>query len=133
MPRFSPRWIILLVFVVVAFLLWRSGLLAELNLEGLKARHEALQAWTAANPWRAAGGFFLLYVLVTAVSLPGAAILTLAGGAIFGMLQGTILASFASSVGATLAFMASRFVLRDSLRRRYGERLKSFDEGIERD
>ncbi|MDQ3269603.1 MAG: FAD-dependent oxidoreductase [Pseudomonadota bacterium] len=133
MPRFSPRWIILLVFVVVAFLLWRSGLLAELNLEGLKARHEALQAWTAANPWRAAGGFFLLYVLVTAVSLPGAAILTLAGGAIFGMLQGTILASFASSVGATLAFMASRFVLRDSLRRRYGERLKAFDEGIERD
>ncbi|MDQ3286731.1 MAG: FAD-dependent oxidoreductase [Pseudomonadota bacterium] len=133
MPRFSSRWIVLLVFALVVFLLWRSGLLSELNLEGLKARHEAMQAWTAANPWLAAGGFFLLYVLVTAVSLPGAAILTLAAGAVFGMLQGTILASFASSIGATLAFLASRFVLRDSLRRRYGERLRAFDQGIERD
>lgn len=134
MPRFfSSRWIVLLAFVVVAFILWRSGLLAELNLEGLKSRHESLQAWASANPWVAAGGFFLLYVLVTAVSLPGAAILTLAAGAVFGMLQGTILVSFASSVGATLAFLAARFVLRDSLRRRYGERLKDFDKGIERD
>ncbi|MDQ3511240.1 MAG: FAD-dependent oxidoreductase [Pseudomonadota bacterium] len=133
MPRFSSRWIVLLVFVVVAFVLWRSGLLAELNLEGLKSRHESLQTWASGNPWLAAGGFFLLYVLVTAVSLPGAAILTLAAGAVFGLVQGTILVSFASSVGATLAFLAARFVLRDSLRRRYGERLKDFDKGIERD
>ncbi len=133
MPRFSSRWIVLLVFIAVAFILWRSGLLAELNLEGLKSRHESLQTWASGNPWLAAGGFFLLYVLVTAVSLPGAAILTLAAGAVFGLVQGTILVSFASSVGATLAFLAARFVLRDSLRRRYGERLKDFDKGIERD
>jgi pyruvate/2-oxoglutarate dehydrogenase complex dihydrolipoamide dehydrogenase (E3) component/uncharacterized membrane protein YdjX (TVP38/TMEM64 family) len=133
MPRFSSRWIVVIVLALVAFALWRSGLLAELNLEGLKARQDALQGWTAANPWLAAGGFFVLYVLVTGVSLPGAAILTLAAGAIFGLLQGTILASFASSIGATLAFLASRFVLRDSLRRKYGERLRTFDAGIDRD
>lgn len=133
MPRFSSRWIVLIVIALVAVVLWRSGLLAELNLEGLKARQGALQAWTAANPWLAGGGFFALYVLVTGVSLPGAVILTLAGGAIFGLVEGTILVSFASSIGATLAFLASRFVLRDGLRKKYGERLRAFDAGIERD
>lgn len=62
---------------MVAFALWRSGLLAELSLDSLKARQGALQGWTAANPWLAAGGFFVVYVLMTAVSLPGATILTL--------------------------------------------------------
>ena len=133
MPRLSSRWIVVIVLALVAVALWRSGLLAELSLDGLKARQGALQAWTAANPWPAAGGFFLVYVLVTGVSLPGAAILTLAAGAIFGLVEGTILASFASSIGATLAFWASRFVLRDGLRRKYGERLRAFDDGIARD
>ncbi len=133
MPRWSSRWIVLIVIALVAVVLWRSGLLAELNLEGLKARQDSLQAWTSANPWLAAGAFFALYVLVTGVSLPGAVILTLAGGAIFGVVEGTILISFASSIGATLAFWASRFVLRDGLRRKYGERLRAFDAGIERD
>lgn len=132
----SPRHtrLILIVFVVVvAALLWRSGLLDELSLESLKARQETLQTWTSAHPWQAAGGFLLLYVLVTGLSLPGAAVLTLAAGAIFGLVEGTVLASFASTVGATLAFLASRFVFRDALRARYGERLRTFDEGIARD
>ena len=133
MPRFSSRWIIVIVLAAVAFALWRSGLLAELSLEGLKSRQGALQDWAAANTWLAASGFLALYVLVTGVSLPGAVILTLAGGALFGLVEGTILVSFASSIGATLAFLASRFVLRDSLRRKYGERLRAFDAGIARD
>lgn len=133
MPRISPRWIVLPVVALVAVVLWRSGLLAELSLEGLKQRQVALQAWTAANPWLAAGGFFAAYVAATGISLPGAAILTLAGGALFGVLEGTLLVSFASSLGATLAFWASRFLLRDGLRRKYGERLRSFDAGIARD
>ena len=133
MPRLSSRWIVLIVFALVAVVLWRSGLLAELSLEGLKARQGTLQAWTAANPWLAAGGFFAVYVLVTGVSLPGAAILTLAAGALFGLVEGTILVSFANSIGATLAFLGSRFVLRDGLRRKYGERLRLFDKGIARD
>lgn len=133
MPRLSSRWIVLIVVALVVVVLWRSGLLAELSLEGLKARQGMLQTWTAANPWLAAGGFFAVYVLVTGVSLPGATIMTLAAGALFGLVEGTILVSFASSIGATLAFLASRFVLRDGLRRKYGERLRTFDKGIARD
>ncbi len=132
MSRSRTRLILAVVLVVAAFALWRSGLLGELSLEALKARQDALQAWTAANPWYAAGAFFVLYVVVTGLSLPGAAVLTLAAGALFGLLEGTLLASFASSIGATLAFLASRFVFRDALRDKYGERLRTFDEGIAR-
>ena len=133
MLRLTSRWIVLIVVALLVVVLWRSGLLAELSLEGLKARQGMLQTWTAANPWLAAGGFFAVYVLVTGVSLPGATIMTLAAGALFGLVEGTILVSFASSIGATLAFLASRFVLRDGLRRKYGERLRTFDKGIARD
>jgi pyruvate/2-oxoglutarate dehydrogenase complex dihydrolipoamide dehydrogenase (E3) component/uncharacterized membrane protein YdjX (TVP38/TMEM64 family) len=132
MSRSRIRLILAVVLVVAAFALWRSGLLGELSLDAFKARQDALQAWTATHPWLAAGGFLALYVVVTGLSLPGAAVLTLAGGALFGLLEGTLLASFASSIGATLAFLASRFVFRDALRDKYGERLRTFDEGISR-
>ncbi|MEO7936574.1 MAG: FAD-dependent oxidoreductase [Dokdonella sp.] len=133
MSRSLIRWIIVVLIVLAAFTLWRSGWLAELNLEGLKARQASLSAWVQAHHWLAVGAFFGAYVAVAGLSLPGAAILTLAIGAVFGLIEGTVLVSFASSIGATLAFLASRFVLRDSLRKKYGQRLKSFDEGIERD
>lgn len=127
------RWTLLTGMALIVFLLWHSGLLAELNLNTLKSRQAELSLWTASNPWLAAAAFFLLYVLITGASLPGAAILTLAAGAVFGLLEGTVLVSFASSMGATLAFLVSRFVLRDGLRSRYGERLRSFDQGIAQD
>ena len=76
------------------------------------------------------GAFFALYVAVTALSLPGAAIMTLAGGAIFGLVVGTVIVSFASSLGATLAFLASRYLLRDSVQARFGARLAEIDKGI---
>ena len=127
------RWALLIAIILILFVLWQSGLLAALNLGNLKARQDELAHWTGANPWLAAAAFFLLYVLVTGASLPGAAVLTLAAGALFGLVEGTVLVSFASSVGATLAFLVSRFVLRDSLRARYGERLRGFDQGIAKD
>lgn len=133
MSRSWIRWSLLAFLVVAGFLLWRSGLLAELTLQGLKARQHALGAWVAGNHLLALASFFLVYVAVAALSLPGAAILTLAAGALFGVLEGTFVASFASSIGATLAFLVSRFLLRDSLRAKYGQRLRAFDEGIERD
>ena len=77
--------------------------------------------------------FFAVYVAVTALSLPGAAIMTLAGGALFGLVIGTLIVSFASSIGATLAFLVSRYILRDSVRKRFGTRLAEIDEGLERD
>jgi pyruvate/2-oxoglutarate dehydrogenase complex dihydrolipoamide dehydrogenase (E3) component/uncharacterized membrane protein YdjX (TVP38/TMEM64 family) len=79
------------------------------------------------------GGFFLLYVVVTALSLPGAAILTLAAGALFGLVEGLLVASFASTVGATLAFLVSRYLLRDTIKQRFPERLDAIDAGVEKE
>ena len=133
MTRTATRLLLVAALIVAAVALWRTGLLGELSLDGLREREQALRDWSAVHPLLAAGGFFLLYVLLTGLSLPGAAILTLAGGALFGLAQGTLLISFASTLGATLAFLASRFLFRDALRARYGARLRAFDEGLARD
>lgn len=103
-----------------------------LSLEGMKASLSSFQASIAENPVLSVGVFFALYVAVTALSLPGAAILTLAAGALFGLWQGLIIVSFASSVGATLAFLVARFILRETVRQRFGEKLKSIDAGVEK-
>ncbi|SEC86826.1 FAD-dependent oxidoreductase [Pseudomonas anguilliseptica] len=104
-----------------------------LNLEALKAQQTALNAQVAAQPWLAAGVFFIAYVAVTALSLPGAALMTLLAGALFGLLQGFILVSFASTLGATLAMLSSRFLLRDWVQSRFGQRLAGIDAGLERE
>jgi len=104
-----------------------------LSLDALRERQQALQALYAARPVLVLAAYVALYVAVTAVSLPGAALLTLAGGAIFGLLAGTLVVSFASSIGATLAFLAARTVLRDAVQRRFGARLAEVDAGIARD
>jgi pyruvate/2-oxoglutarate dehydrogenase complex dihydrolipoamide dehydrogenase (E3) component/uncharacterized membrane protein YdjX (TVP38/TMEM64 family) len=134
--RPSPVALRLLLLAGIALLLvvaWHQGWLALLTLENLKAQQAALDAWVAANRWLALGGFFALYVLVTAASIPGAAIMTLAAGALFGLLAGTVLVSFASTLGATLAFLVARFVLREPLRAKFGERLAKIDAGIAKD
>ncbi|MBS0455999.1 MAG: FAD-dependent oxidoreductase [Proteobacteria bacterium] len=123
--------LLLLASLVVAS--WYSGYLEQLNLTNLKTHQVALNGWVAAHPWLAAVAYLVVYILAAGASLPDAAILTLAGGALFGLVEGTLLVSFASSVGATLAFLASRYLFRDSLRQRYGERLRGFDAGIARD
>ncbi|KAF7763033.1 mercuric reductase [Pseudoalteromonas undina] len=89
--------------------------------------------YKAQSPLLVIGGFFLLYILVTALSLPGAAILTLAAGALFGLAQGLLVASFASSIGATLAFLVSRYLLRDTIKKRFPERLAAIDTGVEKE
>ena len=85
------------------------------------------------NPLQTMAAFFLVYVAATGLSLPGATILTLAAGAIFGLLWGTVIVSFASSIGATLAFLASRYLLRDSIQAKFGDKLKAINAGIEKD
>jgi pyruvate/2-oxoglutarate dehydrogenase complex dihydrolipoamide dehydrogenase (E3) component/uncharacterized membrane protein YdjX (TVP38/TMEM64 family) len=127
------RWAIAALVVLLIAAAVFSGAGDALTLEQLKARQAELQAWAGANVWLASLAYFFVYVLATAASIPGAAILTLAGGALFGLLAGTVLVSFASTIGATLAFLVARFLLRRPLRERYGERLKAFDAGIERD
>ena len=133
--RRSGRWRWILAALVIALLAAAllSGAGDALTLDQLKARQEELAAWTRANPWLASLLFFAGYVIVVALSIPGAAVMTLAAGALFGLLHGTVLVSFASTIGATLAFLVARFLLRQPLRDRYGERLRTFDAGIERD
>ncbi|WP_298827364.1 FAD-dependent oxidoreductase [uncultured Piscinibacter sp.] len=101
-----------------------------LSLEFVKQRQADFAALYDSRPALLIGAYFALYVAVTALSLPGAAIMTLAGGAIFGLVVGTVVVSFASSMGATLAFLASRYVLRDGVRSRFGARLTDIDRGI---
>ena len=103
------------------------------SLEYVKQRQADFSALYAQHPWAVTGAFFALYVVVTGLSLPGAAILTLVAGAIFGLLVGTIVVSFASSIGATLAFLVSRYVLRDSVQGKFGARLVDINKGIEKD
>ncbi|MBO6525478.1 FAD-dependent oxidoreductase [Erythrobacter sp.] len=109
------------------------GLGDYLTIEGIKQVAGEVGGYYQRNPVQVIALFFLAYVAVTAASLPGAAVMTLAAGALFGVLVGTIVVSFASTLGATLAFLASRYVLRDSIEARFGERLKTVNQGLERD
>ena len=104
-----------------------------LSLQSLKNQQAAIEAFRASNPLLSVAGYFVVYVIVTALSFPGAALLTLAGGAIFGLLWGTVIVSFASTIGATLAFLMSRFLLRDWVSKRFGQRLAAIDEGVRRE
>jgi pyruvate/2-oxoglutarate dehydrogenase complex dihydrolipoamide dehydrogenase (E3) component/uncharacterized membrane protein YdjX (TVP38/TMEM64 family) len=120
-----------LVALVVAYFALDLG--RFLSLEYVKSRQADLSALAASRPLAVGGAFFAIYVAATALSLPGAVILTLAAGAIFGLGWGTLIVSFASSIGATLAFLASRYVLRDSVQARFGTRLADIDKGVERE
>ena len=123
--------ILVLAVLVVAFLWFDLG--RYLNLEYLKARQADIDAFYHDHPVMVLGAYFAAYVAITGLSLPGAAIMTLAGGAVFGLLWGTVVVSFASTLGATVAFVVSRYVLRDGIQRRYGDRLKTINAGVERD
>ena len=128
------RWAAAAVVVVLAVLLYRHYELGSLlTLDSLKASRDSLLAQYEANPWVTLAAFFVVYVLVTALSIPGATVLTLAAGAMFGLGVGLVLASFASSIGATLAFLASRYLLRDSVQSRFGKQLAPINEGVKRD
>jgi pyruvate/2-oxoglutarate dehydrogenase complex dihydrolipoamide dehydrogenase (E3) component/uncharacterized membrane protein YdjX (TVP38/TMEM64 family) len=122
---------IVLVAAVAAFFI--GGGHRYFSFEQVKAQQAAFQAWYAAHPWRTLLGFFVLYVAVTGLSLPGAALLTLAAGAIFGLLWGSVVVSFASSAGATLALLASRFVLRDWVQARFARQLQGINRGMEKE
>jgi pyruvate/2-oxoglutarate dehydrogenase complex dihydrolipoamide dehydrogenase (E3) component/uncharacterized membrane protein YdjX (TVP38/TMEM64 family) len=127
------RLVLIAALLAAAFAYYSLDLGRYLSLEYFKQQQAAIETWRAAQPGKAALIYFLAYVAVTGLSLPGAAVMTLAGGAAFGLLWGTILVSFASTAGATLAFLASRFLLRDWVQQRFGERLRPVDSGIARE
>ena len=122
----------LAVAVAIALFFW-FDLGSYLTVPALKEQQAGFAAAYADNPALVIALFMALYIAVTAASLPGAAILTLAAGALFGLVTGTIIVSFASSIGATLAFLVSRHLFRDLVQAKFGQRLKAIDQGIARD
>ncbi len=126
----SKLWLVLLVLPVIgAFFYFDLG--QYLSLDYLKQQHQAITQFYAANTLLTIAVFFAVYVLVTAMSLPGAVILTLAAGAIFGFWVGLVLVSFASTAGATLAFLVSRFLFRETVQNRFGSHLEPINRGVE--
>ena len=118
-----------LVLCLVA-LFFATGMHHRLTLESIKASREGFQEIYAREPLKVIAGFTAVYIPVTALNLPGAAVLGLAAGALFGTLTGTLLISFASSIGATLACALSRYLLRDWVQARFGGRLSAINTGV---
>jgi pyruvate/2-oxoglutarate dehydrogenase complex dihydrolipoamide dehydrogenase (E3) component/uncharacterized membrane protein YdjX (TVP38/TMEM64 family) len=136
MARPSKRllWgVVALVALMAAWAWHHHGLGTLLTLDHLQASRDALQAQVHAQPLTAAALFFAIYVAAAALSIPGAVILTLAAGALFGLGWGLLLVSFASSVGALLAFLVARYLLRDAIQARFGKALAPINEGVRKD
>ena len=133
-PSRRTLWIGVALAIAALVALYRHFGLGELlTLERLEESRDALTALYDARPAATLLAYFVIYVLATAVSIPGAAVLTLAGGAIFGFWTGLLVVSFASSLGALLAFLAARYLLRDTVQARFGKALASINDGVRRD
>src|SRR5258708_1988176 len=120
-----------IVALVAAFFIF--DLRQYVSIEYFQAKRAVIEGYFQAHPVETGVIYFFIYVAVTGLSLPGAAILTLVAGAIFGLLWGTLIVSFASSIGATLAFLASRYLLRDWVQAKFGDKLKPINEGVARE
>jgi pyruvate/2-oxoglutarate dehydrogenase complex dihydrolipoamide dehydrogenase (E3) component/uncharacterized membrane protein YdjX (TVP38/TMEM64 family) len=127
------RLLVVLLVAAAVLAFFAAGGQRYFAFDHVKAQQAAIHAWYVSHPWQTVAGFFALYVAVAGLSLPGATLLTLVAGAIFGLLWGTVLVSFASSVGATLALLVSRFVLRDWVQARFSGQLQGVNRGVEKE
>ena len=126
--------LILVVFIAILIACFFAFDLGQyLNLEYFKTQQAAINAYYSENPLKTGLIYLVIYIIVTGLSLPGATVMTLVGGAIFGLLVGTIIISFASSIGATIAFLVSRFVLRDYVQNKFGDHLEAINHGVEKE
>lgn len=125
--------LIFMVLIAVVVFIIQQDLLQLLTLESIKNQQAGLQDYVNQNLFESLAIFFAIYVLVTAASLPGAAILTLLGGALFGLVTGVIVISFASTIGASIAFILSRYLLSEWVETKFGASLKPFHDGVEKD
>ncbi len=132
-PRLAKKILLaaLVAALIAAYFLLDLG--RYFSLAYLKESREQFAAFYADNSIVTIAVYMLAYIAVTALSLPGAAIMTLAGGAMFGFVAGVIAVSFASSIGATLACFVSRYLLRDWVNRKFGDRLAALNAGIEKE
>nr|MBC8362440.1 FAD-dependent oxidoreductase [Candidatus Desulfatibia profunda] len=132
----KPKWskiVLLLAIVVLACLFFAFDLQQYFTLTHLKSRQQAFADYYAANQALTIGIYMVVYIAVTALSLPGATVMTLAGGGLFGVWVGLLLVSFASTIGATLAFLVSRFLLRDYFQNKFGDKLKAVNASFKKD
>lgn len=132
-PTAPGKKLLVLVVIVAAAVIGSIQFRDALSLQHLAAKEAELRSLQQDHAILVYGVAFLIYVAVTGLSLPGAAALTLICGWLFGFWRGTLLVSFASTSGATVAFLVSRFLLRDSLQRKFGDRLATFNEALERE
>ena len=137
--KFQKKWIsVITVFAIIfiSFTLFRDNilnLLAQLNLQSLKENYSDLQIFFEDHPIQSSLIYVSIYTLAAALSIPGAIILTIAGGAVFGLFWGTVLVSFSSTIGATIAFLITRYFFRNSVRIRFGDKLRTINDGIKKD
>ena len=134
-PR--SRWLLRVALVLVALAavaaFFLTGAVHHLDFQSLQQSRAWLVEQQSLHPWRLAFAFLAVLIVAVTLSLPLLTVLTLAAGAIFGLVEGTVLMSFGSAIGATLVMLASRFVFKDAIRRRFAHRLHRIDAGIERD
>lgn len=123
--------LILIILGIAIFFSFDLG--RYLTLENLKSQQSSLAKMFNEEPWKVIGVYFAVYVIATALSVPGAAVLTLAGGAVFGLVKGTLIVSFASTIGATLAFLGSRFLFHDFVQGKFGDKLGRINEGVRKE
>lgn len=131
MTTSQVRVLALIALAIGAFFLFDID--QWLTLERFKAEYARLIGYRDSHPLLTTLAYTGIYIAVTGLSLPGATVLTLAGGALFGLIWGTLIVSFASSIGATLAFLAARFLFRDTVKSRFGDRLTAIDTGLAKD
>lgn len=132
-PDLIKKLVIVGVIVLLVLLFKVFGLDQYLTLSYLKEKQAHFIQMYEANRVIVIAAYMLIYIVVTALSLPGAAIMTLAGGGLFGLVTGTIVVSFASTIGATLACIVARYLLRDWVQNKFGDKLKKINEGMEKE
>ena len=124
-----------LAFAITAIIgaVFALGINDYLTLEAFRTRQTELQTYVAGNFATAVATYFFAYIAVTALSIPGAVVMTLIGGALFGLLAGTVIISFASTIGATLAFLLARFLFRNIVERRFAATAERLAKGMQKD
>jgi uncharacterized membrane protein YdjX (TVP38/TMEM64 family) len=124
---------LIIIFIITIGLFFTLDVGQYLNLGYIKSQQEAINDYYAVNPVKTGLIFFISYILITGISLPGAGIMTLAGGAIFGLVWGTILVSFGSVFGATMAFLIARYLFHDYIQKKFSKQLEPINRGIRKE
>ena len=129
----TKQILLLVIVIVMALLFFVLDIQQYLNLAYIKSRQTEIDHYYLMNPIKTGAIFFISYVLITSASLPGAGIMTLLGGAIFGTFWGSILCSFASMIGATIAFLIARYLFHDYVQKHFSKKIEPINHGVRKE